>query len=357
MDLSCAGPRDGHPVILHRQGVHRLGGCSKTRPPTRVYARPIARRWWTGASRVQSWSAMSRYYPGDDDDESSEEELFMSSGGRRAGPASSSTAAAPAADAPSAATQPPPRRRSTSSSVAVDGATVRLRKPAGLLAAERHNPSSPWVVYKDARGVHYYHNTSTNATSWDIPIEGVKGFGDAADADDADMARANSDTQAAEVASLVKQTMRGSKSPLLSATTAPTTASVASSTERSTSSSSSAAAAAAYARDEGTRRQSTRSSARAASTYVAGRAGANQRGGGGVNSVTSTVQQRQMRWRPPTNPAPPTTTSPYDRNIPGRGPYICKPCQSPLQFHLQLQPLPLQLLPMQLLPIYLPLPA
>ena len=54
-----------------------------------------------------------------------------------------------------------------------------------------------------------------------------------------------------------------------------------------------------------------------------------QRGIGGGTSATNTTRQRQGHGQPTAFPAPPMATSPYDRNVPGRGPYQCKPRQRP----------------------------
>lgn len=62
----------------------------------------------------------------------------------------------------------------------------------GLLATEMHNPASPWVAYADESGAHYYHNTLTDETSWDVPSDGVARVGDD-DYDDSDDAASRSD--------------------------------------------------------------------------------------------------------------------------------------------------------------------
>lgn len=49
----------------------------------------------------------------------------------------------------------------------------------GLLETERYNPASPWVAYVDeSSGAHYYHNTVTDETSWNMPADGVARVGD-----------------------------------------------------------------------------------------------------------------------------------------------------------------------------------
>jgi hypothetical protein len=63
----------------------------------------------------------------------------------------------------------------------------------GLLATEMHNPASPWVAYADESGAHYYHNTLTDETSWDVPSDGVARLGDDDDDDGDDDASSRSD--------------------------------------------------------------------------------------------------------------------------------------------------------------------
>jgi hypothetical protein len=42
-----------------------------------------------------------------------------------------------------------------------------------------HNPASPWVAYSDeSTGAHYYYNTVTDETSWDVPSDGIARVGD-----------------------------------------------------------------------------------------------------------------------------------------------------------------------------------